>query len=197
MLLFLLLSFILNFTVILLINSWATVERALKVTWKFLGSSLISDWVALGKSNASPSFYFEICELLSLNINIKWAYVCVKSSWKPWKCVRTFLLLFPWTAASNIHFSSLKVWAFPTVQETQNVGKDMLWPVPLLPDEFLAIPHLLVNTCLPRSVDLTSPFGKKLSYQLLFSEPWLISPKSLLYVLFTVSSYLLLQIMLT
>lgn len=63
---FLLLSFsFLISLVVLLINSWATVERALKVTWKFLGSSLISDWVALGKSNASPSFDFEICELLS------------------------------------------------------------------------------------------------------------------------------------
>lgn len=63
---FLLLSFLFLISLeILLINSWATVERTLKVTWKFLGSSLISDWVALGRSKVSPSFDFEICELLS------------------------------------------------------------------------------------------------------------------------------------
>lgn len=64
--LFLLLSFLFLISLeILLVKSWATVERTLKVTWKFLGSSLISDWVALGRSKVSLSFDFEICELLS------------------------------------------------------------------------------------------------------------------------------------
>lgn len=171
------------------------IESYVEIPW-FQSNLRLS---GIGQVKCISKFWFWNLWAAFLSILIsKWAYVCVKSSWKPWKCVRDIppLCSHGQLLPKYSLFQSESLSIANCARDTER-RKGYLWPVPLLPDEFLAIPQLLVNTYLPRRVDLTSPFGKKMSYQLLSSEPWLISPKVFFLYFVHCISYLLLQIMLT